>query len=71
VLKTFILILLALVLISLASSLVFLFIDRGNPNKKRILYGLGFRVSLGVVLLILIVYGIYSGELGNRTAWDL
>ena len=65
-LKTTILILLILVLISLASSLVFLFIDRGNPNKKRILYGLGFRVTLGVILIILIIYGVYSGELGNR-----
>tara|TARA_A100001388_G_scaffold203143_1_gene154169 strand:+ start:1686 stop:1898 length:213 start_codon:yes stop_codon:yes gene_type:complete len=70
VLKTTILILLILVLISLASSLVFLFTDRGNPNKKRILYGLGFRVTLGVILVILIIYGVYSGELGNTVPWD-
>ena len=53
-LKTIIIILLVLVLISLASSLVFLFVDRGNPEKKRILYGLGFRVTLGAIIIILI-----------------
>ena len=69
-LKTIILILLALVLISLASSLAFLFIDRGNPNKKRILYGLGFRVTLGVILVILIIYGVYWRTWQQRS-WNL
>jgi hypothetical protein len=53
----------------LASSLVFLFIDRGKPGKKRILYGLGFRVTLGAILLVLIVYGISTGQLGNEAPW--
>lgn len=68
-LKTIIIILLILVLVSLASSLVFLFIDRGEPGKKRILYGLGFRVSLGAILIALIVYGISTGQLGNEAPW--
>ena len=68
-LKTIIIILLVLVLISLASSLVFLFVDRGNPEKKRILYGLGFRVTLGAIILILIFYGVYSVQLGNQAPW--
>ena len=67
-LKTIIVILLILVLVSLASSLAFLFIDRGKP-KKRILYGLGFRVTLGAILLVLIVYGISTGQLGNEAPW--
>ena len=68
-LKTIIFILLILVLISLGSSLVFLFLDRGNPSKRRILYGLGFRVTLGAILLVLIVYGISTGQLGNAAPW--
>jgi len=58
-----------LILISLASSLVFLFVDRGNPGKKRILYGLGFRVTLGAILLILVGYGLFTGQLGNNAPW--
>ena len=69
-LKTIIIILLILVLISLASSLFFLFVDRGNPTKKRILYGLGFRVTLGAILIFLIIYGISTGQLGNQAPWD-
>ena len=68
-LKTVIIILVILVLISLFSSLVFLFIDKGNPKKKRIMYGLGFRVTLGVMILILITYGIFTGQLGNNAPW--
>ena len=68
-LKTVIIILVVLVLISLFSSLVFLFIDRGNPKKKRIMYGLGFRVPLGAIIVILITYGIFTGQLGNNAPW--
>ncbi|MEC7805387.1 MAG: DUF2909 family protein, partial [Pseudomonadota bacterium] len=45
-LKTIIIILLFLLLLSLFSGLVFLFKDKGSPNKKRTLYMLGIRVSL-------------------------
>ena len=69
-LKTVIIILVVLVLISLFSSLVFLFIDKGNPEKKRIMYGLGFRVTLGAIILILITYGIFTGQLGNNVPWS-
>ena len=68
-LKTVITILVDLVLLSLFSSLVFLFIDKGNPKKKRIMYGLGFRVTLGAIILILITYGIFTGQLGNNAPW--
>ena len=69
-LKTVIIILVVLVLISLFSSLVFLFIDKGNPEKKRIMCGLGFRVTLGAIILILITYGIFTGQLGNNAPWS-
>ena len=52
-------------LIRLGSGLVFLFIVRGDPNKKRILYGLGFRVTQGALILVLLTYGISTGKLRN------
>jgi len=69
VLQNIIILLVILILISLASSLVFLFVDRGNPGKKRILYGLGFRVTMGAILLILVGYGLFTGQLGNNAPW--
>tara|TARA_B100002019_G_scaffold161933_1_gene139670 strand:+ start:338 stop:559 length:222 start_codon:yes stop_codon:yes gene_type:complete len=65
-LETIIIILLILLLLSLFSGLVFLFSDRGNPNKKRTLYMLGIRVSLAAAIIILIFYGVSSGQLGNQ-----
>ena len=48
---------------SLASSLFFLFKDRGQG--KRTVYGLGIRVTLAILLIILVAYGLSTGELGN------
>ena len=69
-LKTAIFIVIALILLSLVSSLFFLLKDQGTTESKRTVYGLGVRVSLGVVLIILITYGLYSGQLGNSVPWD-
>jgi len=66
VLKTIIIILLFLLLLSLFSGLFFLFKDRESQNKKRTLYMLGIRVSLAATILILIFYGVSSGQLGNQ-----
>ena len=33
------------------------------------MYGLGFRVTLGAIILILITYGISTGQLGNNAPW--
>jgi len=53
-----------LIFLSLFSSLFFLFKDKGRGRRS--VYSLGFRVSLAVLLLILISYGLYTGELGNN-----
>ena len=58
------------VLVSLSSGLVFLLKDIGAPESKRTVYALGVRVTLAASLLGLIVYGIYSGQLGDRAPWD-
>ena len=52
-----------LILLSLASSLFFLFKDQGQG--KRSVYSLGVRVSLAEFLLMLVAYGLSTGQLGN------
>jgi hypothetical protein len=69
-LKTVIFIVIALILLSLGSSLFFLLKDQGTTESKRTVYGLGVRVSLGILLIILITYGLYTGQLGNSVPWD-
>ena len=61
--KPIIILLIAGILLSLASSLFFLFKDRGQG--KRTVYGLGIRVTLAILLIILVAYGLSTGELGN------
>ncbi len=49
-LKTTIFIVIALILLSLVSSLFFLLKDQGLTESKRTVYGLGARVSLGIYI---------------------
>jgi len=66
-LKPLIAVLIILIFLSLFSSLFFLFKDQGQ--SKRSVYSLGFRVTVAVLLLILVSYGLYTGELGNTVPW--
>jgi len=66
-LKSLITVVIILIFLSLFSSLFFLFKDQGRG--KRSVYSLGFRVSLAALLLILVSYGLYTGELGNTVPW--
>ena len=61
--KSIIIILIIGILLSLASSLFFLFKDRGEG--QRTVYVLGIRVTLAILLIILVAYGLSTGELGN------
>ena len=61
--KSIIIVLIIGILLSLASSLFFLCKDRGEG--KRTVYGLGIRVTLAILLIILVAYGLSTGELGN------
>ncbi len=54
--KSIIIVLIVGILLSLASSLFFLFKDRGEG--KRTVYGLGIRVTLAILLIILVAYGL-------------
>ena len=68
-LRTLIAVVIILIFISLISSLVFLLEDQGKKDSKRTVYGLGVRISLAVILIILVAYGLYTGELGNSVPW--
>ena len=69
-LKTVIVLLMIALVASLASGLVFLMSDQGNPQKKRLFTSLGARLGIGVCLLLVILYGVMTGQLGHRNPWD-
>lgn len=66
-LKVIILVLLLAVVASLVSGAVFFFKDQGET--KRTMYALGVRVTLVTLLMISIIYGVLSGELGLNAPW--
>ncbi len=57
------------VLASLTSGLYFLFKDVGNP-RRRLLYALGIRVTLAVLLVGTITWGFTTGQLRSTAPWD-
>tara|TARA_A100001388_G_scaffold60754_1_gene42049 strand:+ start:1697 stop:1906 length:210 start_codon:yes stop_codon:yes gene_type:complete len=62
---TLIYIVIPLLLLSLGGGLFFLLIDKGETERKRTVYLLGFRVFFAALLIILVTIGLYTGELGN------
>lgn len=58
----------ALMLLSLAAGLFFLFKDQGN--QRRLLTSLKFRIALGVLLCVLITTGLLTGELTVKAPWS-
>ncbi|AQA17299.1 hypothetical protein BST95_02720 [Halioglobus japonicus] len=69
-LKALIIILMLALVASLGSGFYYLMVDQGDKNKKRTFHSLGVRLTLGVALLLVIIYGIATGQLGNRNPWD-
>ena len=69
-LKTVIVLLMIALVASLASGLVFLMSDQGNPEKKRLFPPLGARLGIGACLLLVILYGVMTGQLGHQNPWD-
>ena len=55
---------------SLGSGLFFLMTDQGDPNKKRLFTSLGIRLALASGLIAVIIFGVATGQLGNRNPWD-
>lgn len=67
--KTVILLLFAAIVISLFSGLWFLLQDQSR--SQRTVNSLIIRVSLASVLLLLLIYGFYSGEIGLRSPFPI
>jgi hypothetical protein len=67
-LKVAILVNFVLLVISLFSSLIIVYKDQGQSMRP--FAALVTRVSLAVLLMILIGYGLASGQIGSRAPWD-
>jgi hypothetical protein len=68
-LKPLIVTLLIAVVASLFTGLGFLFKDSHRQDSKRLLYALGVRISLAAVLMLVIFYGLWTGQLGLNAPW--
>ena len=66
-LKVIIVVLLLAIILSLGSGAVFFFKDQGEG--KRTFYALGVRVTLAVLLILCLVYGVMTGQLGINAPW--
>lgn len=67
-LKIAILLNFVLLVISLFGSLFFVYKDKGTTQRPFV--ALTIRVTLAVSLLVLIAYGLASGQIGSRAPWD-
>ena len=68
-LRILIIILFVAMLASLASGWYYFCKDRGAP-RRRLLHALGTRVTLALLLLAAIAWGLASGQLGSLAPWD-
>tara|TARA_B100001121_G_scaffold206066_1_gene180298 strand:+ start:126 stop:332 length:207 start_codon:yes stop_codon:yes gene_type:complete len=66
-LKFIIAVLALAMLVSLFSSAFFLLKDKGNT--VRAIYSLRVRVSIAMLLLLTIGYGLFTGQLGLNSPW--
>lgn len=67
-LKTVIVLLLVAIVISLFTGFVFFYKDKGR--SKRVMYALGVRVTLAIILMICVFYGLSTGQLSFQTPWN-
>lgn len=71
-LKLVIVILFVALLASLFTSLAFLFKDRGQEREgvSRAWNALTVRLLLAGLLILALVYGVFTGQLGSNAPWD-
>ncbi|MEH6586842.1 MAG: DUF2909 domain-containing protein [Halioglobus sp.] len=69
-LKILIIILMLALVASLGSGFYYLMIDQGDKKKRRTFHSLGVRLGIAAAMLLIIFYGVASGQLGHRNPWD-
>lgn len=67
--KSIIVVLFIGMLISLFAALRFLVKDLGDP-KRRVLKSLRLRVTMAVLLIVTVIIGAFTGQIGNQAPWD-
>lgn len=67
-LRALIIVLLVGIVIALVTGFIFFFKDKGR--SKRVMYALGVRVTLAVILMICVLYGFSTGELSMQAPWN-
>ncbi len=55
---------------SLGSGFYYLMVDQGDREKRRTFHSLGVRLTLAILLLGLVFYGVATGQLGRSNPWD-
>ena len=69
-LKAAIIVLMLALLASQGSGFYYLMIDQGDGKKRRTFQSLGIRLAFAFVLMILIAYGVATGQIGHQNPWD-
>jgi ABC-type tungstate transport system substrate-binding protein len=61
-----------LVFIALVASLVtgFVFLIKDEDQSRRLWNSLSVRLGLASLLIGLLIYGVYTGQLGSNAPWD-
>ncbi|MBC52778.1 MAG: hypothetical protein CMQ34_02980 [Gammaproteobacteria bacterium] len=67
-LRAIIVFLLIAIVVSLVVGYVFFYKDQGR--SKRVMYALGVRVTLAILLMIFVFYGISTGQLSFGAPWS-
>lgn len=67
-LRAIIIFLLIAIVVSLVVGYVFFYKDQGR--SKRVMYALGVRVTLAILLMICVFYGITTGQLNFGAPWS-
>lgn len=67
VIKIIILLLLFAIILSLFSGLVFLVRDGSRSNRT--VNALALRITLSLILIAVVIYGFYSGQLDMHAPW--